>query len=130
MSSQTAPKAALACVLFWAVCLALPGPVQAFHGWFDDGLAFLQGGKNAEAVDAFTRAVEFAKMSGGLLHIVTAYKPKPTSEVDVPEMPLVMMNCSPAIMAFLPRTTWWLRCRERMKREREREQGRWSRLRE
>jgi nucleotide-binding universal stress UspA family protein len=34
---------------------------------------------------AFEQAVEFAKMSGGTLHIVTAYKPKATSEADVPD---------------------------------------------
>lgn len=33
---------------------------------------------------AFAQAVEFAKMSGGTLHIVTAYKPKQTAEADVP----------------------------------------------
>jgi nucleotide-binding universal stress UspA family protein len=37
------------------------------------------------ALQAFTRAVEFAKMSGGTLHIVTAYKPKPASGHDVPD---------------------------------------------
>jgi nucleotide-binding universal stress UspA family protein len=37
------------------------------------------------AKQAFDQAVEFAKMSGGTLHIVTAYKPKPTSEADVPD---------------------------------------------
>ena len=37
------------------------------------------------AKQAFDQAVEFAKMSGGTLHIVTAYKPKPTSAVDVPD---------------------------------------------
>jgi len=34
---------------------------------------------------AFKRAVEFAKMSGGTLHIVTAYKPHPISGEDVPD---------------------------------------------
>jgi len=34
---------------------------------------------------AFNRAVEFAKMSGGTLHIVTAYKPAPSSGDDVPD---------------------------------------------
>ena len=34
---------------------------------------------------AFEQAVEFAKMSGGTLHIVTAYKPKPTGGADVPD---------------------------------------------
>jgi nucleotide-binding universal stress UspA family protein len=37
------------------------------------------------ARQAFNRAVDFAKMSGGTLHIVTAYKPKPTSEADIPD---------------------------------------------
>jgi nucleotide-binding universal stress UspA family protein len=37
------------------------------------------------ARSAVRQAIEFAKMSGGILHIVTAYKPKPTSEVDVPD---------------------------------------------
>ncbi len=37
------------------------------------------------ALQAFARAVEFAKMSGGTLHIVTAYKPKPTTGADVPD---------------------------------------------
>jgi len=37
------------------------------------------------ALQAVTQAIEFAKMSGGTLHIVTAYKPKPTSESDVPD---------------------------------------------
>ena len=37
------------------------------------------------AKQAFDQAVEFAKMSGGTLHIVTAYKPKPTNEADVPD---------------------------------------------
>jgi nucleotide-binding universal stress UspA family protein len=34
---------------------------------------------------AFNRAVEFAKMSGGTLHIVTAYKPTPTGGEEVPD---------------------------------------------
>ena len=37
------------------------------------------------ALEAFAQAVEFAKMSGGTLHIVTAYKPKPTGSADVPD---------------------------------------------
>lgn len=37
------------------------------------------------ALQAFAQAVEFAKMSGGTLHIVTAYRPKQASEADVPE---------------------------------------------
>ena len=37
------------------------------------------------ALQAFTQAVEFAKMSGGTLHVVTAYKPKPTGGSDVPD---------------------------------------------
>ncbi len=37
------------------------------------------------ALEAFTAAVEFAKMSGGTLHIVTAYKPKPTGGSDLPD---------------------------------------------
>jgi len=37
------------------------------------------------ALEAFAKAVEFATMSGGTLHIVTAYKPKPTSGADVPD---------------------------------------------
>jgi nucleotide-binding universal stress UspA family protein len=41
------------------------------------------------ALQAFARAVEFATMSGGTLHIVPAYKPKPkpkpTSGADVPD---------------------------------------------
>jgi len=37
------------------------------------------------ARQAFTKAVEFAKMSGGTLHVVTAYKPKPTGGADVPD---------------------------------------------
>ena len=37
------------------------------------------------ALEAFNRAVEFAKMSGGTLHIVTAYKPKPPGPADVPD---------------------------------------------
>ena len=37
------------------------------------------------AQQAFGRAIEFAKMSGGTLHIVTAYKPKPTAGSDVPD---------------------------------------------
>jgi nucleotide-binding universal stress UspA family protein len=34
---------------------------------------------------AFKRAVEFAKMSGGTLHIVTAYKARPTSGEELPD---------------------------------------------
>ena len=37
------------------------------------------------ARQAFARAVEFAKMSGGTLHIVTAFKPKSTSDPDMPD---------------------------------------------
>jgi nucleotide-binding universal stress UspA family protein len=37
------------------------------------------------ALQAFDRAVEFAKMSGGTLHIVTAYRTKPSSEAEVPD---------------------------------------------
>jgi nucleotide-binding universal stress UspA family protein len=37
------------------------------------------------ALEAFTRAVEFTKMSGGTLHIVTAYKPAPVSTNDMPD---------------------------------------------
>lgn len=37
------------------------------------------------ALQAFAQAVEFAKMSGGTLHIVTAYKPKPGNTTDVPD---------------------------------------------
>ena len=37
------------------------------------------------ALEAFNRAVEFAKMSGGTLHIVTAYKPKPSGPGAVPD---------------------------------------------
>ena len=37
------------------------------------------------ALQAFDRAVEFAKMSGGTLHIVTAYKSKPSGEADIPD---------------------------------------------
>ena len=37
------------------------------------------------ALQAVTQAIEFAKMSGGTLHIVTAYKPKPVNEQDVPD---------------------------------------------
>jgi nucleotide-binding universal stress UspA family protein len=37
------------------------------------------------ALQAFDQAVEFAKMSGGTLHIVTAYKPKPAQEAEVPD---------------------------------------------
>jgi nucleotide-binding universal stress UspA family protein len=44
------------------------------------------------AKKAFDQAVEFAKMSGGTLHIVTAYKPKPTGGVDVPDEFLYTME--------------------------------------
>jgi nucleotide-binding universal stress UspA family protein len=37
------------------------------------------------ALEAFNRAVEFAKMSGGTLHIVTAYKPQPAGSKDLPD---------------------------------------------
>jgi nucleotide-binding universal stress UspA family protein len=37
------------------------------------------------AKEAFDRAVEFTKMSGGVLHIVTAYKPKPVPTADIPD---------------------------------------------
>ena len=37
------------------------------------------------ALQAFAQAVEFAKMSGGTLHIVTAYKPKPVSQSELPD---------------------------------------------
>ncbi len=37
------------------------------------------------ALEAFTKAVEFARMSGGTLHIVTAYKPKPTDNGALPD---------------------------------------------
>ena len=37
------------------------------------------------AQKAFAQAVEFAKMSGGTLHIVTAYKPKVSGDGDVPD---------------------------------------------
>jgi nucleotide-binding universal stress UspA family protein len=37
------------------------------------------------ALEAFNRAVEFTKMSGGTLHIVTAYKPKPPGGSEVPD---------------------------------------------
>ncbi len=36
----------------------------------------------AKAVDA---AIELAALSGGTLHIVTAYKPKPAQEAEVPD---------------------------------------------
>ena len=35
---------------------------------------------SSTALEAFTQAVEFTKMSGGTLHIVTAYKPKPVND--------------------------------------------------
>ncbi len=37
------------------------------------------------AADAVNRAVALAKLSGGTLHIVTAYKPKPVAEADLPD---------------------------------------------
>ncbi len=37
------------------------------------------------ALEAFNRAVEFARMSGGTLHIVTAYKPRPAGSTDLPD---------------------------------------------
>jgi nucleotide-binding universal stress UspA family protein len=37
------------------------------------------------ALEAFSRAVEFTKLSGGTLHIVTSYKPKPVDVKDVPD---------------------------------------------
>ena len=37
------------------------------------------------ALEAVRQAIGFAKMSGGTLHFVTAYKPKPTGTVDVPD---------------------------------------------
>jgi nucleotide-binding universal stress UspA family protein len=49
------------------------------------------------ALRAFAKAVEFATMSGGTLHIVTAYKPKPTSGADVPdEFRYAMASTDPA----------------------------------
>ena len=40
---------------------------------------------SSTAHQAFAQAIEFAKMSGGTLHIVTAYKPKPVNEADIPD---------------------------------------------
>lgn len=37
------------------------------------------------ALQAFAQAVEFTKMSGGTLHIVTAYKPAPVNTHDMPD---------------------------------------------
>ena len=37
------------------------------------------------ALEAVRQAIGFAKMSGGTLHFVTAYKPKPPGNVDVPD---------------------------------------------
>jgi nucleotide-binding universal stress UspA family protein len=37
------------------------------------------------ALEAVRQAIGFAKMSGGTLHFVTAYKPKPSGSVDVPD---------------------------------------------
>jgi nucleotide-binding universal stress UspA family protein len=37
------------------------------------------------ALEAVRQAIGFAKMSGGTLHFVTAYKPKPPDTVDVPD---------------------------------------------
>ena len=37
------------------------------------------------ALKAVAEAIEVAKMAGGTLHFVTAYKPKPTSGADVPD---------------------------------------------
>jgi len=37
------------------------------------------------AADAVNRAVALTKLSGGTLHIVTAYKPRPVGDGDVPD---------------------------------------------
>jgi nucleotide-binding universal stress UspA family protein len=37
------------------------------------------------ALEAVRQAIGFAKMSGGTLHFVTAYKPKPVDTSDVPD---------------------------------------------
>jgi len=54
------------------------------------------------ALEAVRQAIGFAKMSGGTLHFVTAYKPKPAGTVDVPDEFLFQHSARDG--EFLPQT--------------------------
>lgn len=57
MPGKTARE--LARLIFFAACVAgLAGPAWGISGWFEDGVVFLQDGKNEQAVEAFTRALQ------------------------------------------------------------------------